>query len=204
MATTARAIAPAITPHGSWNGPITWWALASTRGRYASHAASPMTAPSRVPATPTTSPLARTTRRTFLSVAPTAPSMPSERSRRCASTVKPPMATRAIRSMPIVASPSTMVSGLNGLLAAAEARLSTVGPMEEAFTPGALNSTTTWVGAVTWPGTTRANSSRRLCGFSTMPVTRQALPSWCQTSPTLRPNVAATPSVTATWPGLVG
>ena len=55
----------------------------------------------------------------FLSVAPRAPSMPSERNRRCASTVKPPTATRAMSSMPTVASPSTIVSGLSGLLATA-------------------------------------------------------------------------------------
>ena len=102
-----------------------------------------MTAPSRVPATPTTIPLARTTRRTFLSVAPTAPSIPSERSRRWASTVNPPMDTRPMRSIPMVASASTMVSGLNRLLAVAAVRAWTSGPSELAFTPGASNSTVT-------------------------------------------------------------
>ena len=33
VATTASAIAGPMTTHGSWNGPITWWASASTRGR---------------------------------------------------------------------------------------------------------------------------------------------------------------------------
>ncbi len=109
--------------------------------------------------------------------------------------------------MPTVASASTMVSGLSGLLAAADGRLCTFGPSELAVTPGALNRTVTWDGAVTWPGTTRANLSSRLCGFCTMPVTWRvfgSFPSWCHTSPILRLKVAATPSVTATWPGPVG
>ena len=140
----------------------------------------------------------------FLSVAPRAPSIPSERSRRCASTVKPPTATKAISSMPTVASASTMVSGLSGLLAAEDARLCTFGPSEEAVTPGALNRTVTWFGALTWPGATRANSSSRLCGFAAMPMTWRAFPPWCHTSPILRLKVDATPSVTATWPGPAG
>src|ERR1022692_496905 len=68
-----------------------------------------------VPVTPTATPLARTTRRRCLSVAPSELSIPSERIRRCASTVKPPTATRAMRSIAIVASPSTIVSGLTAL-----------------------------------------------------------------------------------------
>ena len=97
--------------------------------------------------------------------------MPSERSRRWASTVKPPTATRAMSSMPTVASASTMVSGLSALLFVADWRVWTFGPSESALTPGASNRTVTWVGALTWPGTTSANSSSRLCGFCTMPVT---------------------------------
>ena len=89
----------------------------------------------------------------FLSVAPSAPSMPSERSRRCATTVKPPTATRAMSSMPTVASASTMVSGLSGLLAAASCRVTTywlTEPMEAGFLPrGAVNSTVTWLGWLT-------------------------------------------------------
>ena len=130
--------------------------------------------------------------------------MPSERSRRWASTVKPPTATSAMSSMPTVASPRTMVSGLSGLLAAADCRVWTFGPREEALTPGASNRTVTWDGALTWPGTTSANSSSRLCGFCTMPVTWRVVPPWCHTSPILRLKVVATPSVTATWPGPVG
>ena len=52
-------------------------------------------------------------------------------------------------------------------------------------TPRASNRTVTWLGAVTWPGATSANSSSRFCGFCTMPVTRRVVPSWRQRSPTL-------------------
>jgi hypothetical protein len=107
-------------------------------------------------------------------------------------------------SIPMVARASTMVVGLSGLLAVAECGVCTLGPIDDGRTPGASNSTVTWVGAVTWPGTTRAKSSTRFCGFWTMPVTRRAVPPWCQTSPTLRLNADATPGVTATWPGPAG
>ena len=117
---------------------------------------------------------------------------------------EPPALTRAMSSIATVTSASTMVSGLSGLPAAAEETLCTFRPIELGVTPGALNRTVTWVGARTWPGTTRANSASRLCGFSTMPTTRRAWPACCQTSPTLRPKVAAAPGVTATWPALAG
>ena len=106
--------------------------------------------------------------------------------------------------MPTVASASTIVSGLSGLLATADCRLCTFGPRESGFTPGALNRTVTWDGAVTWPGVTRANSSSRLCGFCTMPVTWRVTAPWRHWSPILRLKVEATPSVTATWPGPAG
>ena len=154
--------------------------------------------PASAPMTPTTTPLARTTRRTFRSEAPSAPSIPSARSRRWASTVKPPTETRAMSSMPMVARASTMVSGLSGLLEAWARAVSTFGPSADGLAPGASNSTVTWVGAVTCPGATRANSSSRLCGFCTMPVTVRAWPPWCQTSLTDRPSVAARPGVSAT------
>ena len=96
--------------------------------------------------------MARTTSRMFLSVAPSAPSIPSERSRRCASTVKPPTATRAMSSMPTVASASTMVSGLSGLLATAPRRVTTfwlTEPIGRVAPRGAVNSTVTWLGVLT-------------------------------------------------------
>ena len=107
--------------------------------------------------------------------------------------------------MPTVASASTMVSGLSALVFVACWRFWTFGPSESALTPGASNRTVTWVGALTWPGTTSANSSSRLCGFCTMPVTvfGFVLP-WCHTLPTRRPKAEATPLVTATWFASVG
>ena len=154
--------------------------------------------------TPTMTPLARTTIRTRESVAPSEASIPSERSRRCASTVKPPTATRVMRSIPTVSAAIEMLSGLSVLGGTAAEAVWTFGPRECGLAPGASNRTLTWVGALTWPGTTRANSSSRLCGFSTMPVTVRVRPPWCQPSPTLRWNADATPPVTATWPGLAG
>ena len=62
----------------------------------------------------------------------------------------------------------------------------------------------TWLGAVTWPGATSANSSSRLLGFCTMPVTCQVWPSACQTPPTLVLKTDATWLVSATWPGPFG
>ena len=149
---------------------------------------------------PTTTPLARTTSRTFRSVAPSEASIPIERSRRCATTVKPPTATRAMRSIPSVTPAMVMLSGLTGLLFPAACTDTTFGPMWLAATPGASNSTVTSEGVRTWPGATSANSSSRFCGFSTMPVIRRP----CQSSPTRSRKSAATPLVTATSPGPAG
>ena len=106
--------------------------------------------------------------------------------------------------MPTVARASTIVCGFSTLPDDAECGVDTFGPILDGGTPRASNRTVTWLGAVTWPGTTRANSSARLCGFSTMPVTRRVVPPARQRSPALRWKVAATPLVTATWPGLAG
>ena len=78
-----------------------------------------------------------------LSVAPIEASIPSERSRRCASTVKPATAIRAIRIIVTVTRASTMVSGLSGLLAAAVEGVWTFGPIDFGATPGASNRTVT-------------------------------------------------------------
>ncbi len=107
--------------------------------------------------------------------------------------------------MPTVARASTIVSGFSTLPDDAECGVDTYGPMwTRGARPCASNRTVTWLGAVTWPGTTSANSSSRLCGFCTMPVTRRAVPPLRQRSPTLRWKAAATPLVTATWPGPAG
>ena len=101
-----------------------------------------------------------------------------ERSRRCASTVKPPTETRAMRSIPSTSAAREIVSGLSGFDWATEAGVCTSCPdfVELSGTPGASKSAMTWVGAVTCPGATSANSSRRLWGFSTMPTTRRSTP----------------------------
>ena len=140
-------------------------------------------------------PLARSTSRTLRSVAPMDSSIPRARSRRCASTVKPPTDTSAISSMPTVANASTMVSGLSRLLlaAAVEAGVETLDPMRPGSTPGASKRTSTCVGCVTWPGGTSANSSSRLWGFCTMPTT--VLPPRGQVSPTARLSSDASPGV---------
>ena len=62
----------------------------------------------------------------------------------------------------------------------------------------------TWLGWVTWPGAASANSSVRLLGSCTMPVTRQVVPAACQVPPTCVPYKAATWLVSATWPGPAG
>ena len=59
----------------------------------------------------------------------------------------------------------------------------------------------TWLGCVTWPGATSANSSCRLLGFCTIPVTRQVVPTACQVPPTCASYRPATWLVSATWPG---
>ena len=62
----------------------------------------------------------------------------------------------------------------------------------------------TWLGCVTWPGAASANSSARLLGSCTMPVTRQVVPAACQVPPTCVPYRATTWLVSATWPGPAG
>ena len=105
----------------------------------------------------------------------------------------------------MVASAREIVSGLSTLLVepATPATDWTFGH-ELTEAPLASNSTVTWVGDVTCPGATRANSSSRLCGFCTMPTTRRATPPWRQLVPTPRLKSAATPAVTATCPGPTG
>src|SRR5580700_2172877 len=63
-ATTARTMDRMTTSHGRANTPTRWWALASKLGRYANHATKPTMKPRIALATPTTVPLALTTRRT--------------------------------------------------------------------------------------------------------------------------------------------
>ncbi len=121
------------------------------------------------PTTPTMTPFDSKTSRTLRSVAPMDSSIPRDRMRRCASTVKPPIDTRAMSSMPTVARASTMVDGLMPLVV-----IDPAGVMEEGrflAAAGAFKRTVTSVGCATCPGGTRANSSSRLWGFCTMPTT---------------------------------
>ena len=60
------------------------------------------------------------------------------------------------------------------------------------------SSMITWLGCLTWPGATSANSSDRLLGSCTMPVTRQVVPAARQVPPTCAPYRAATWLVSAT------
>jgi hypothetical protein len=107
-------------------------------------------------------------------------------------------------SMPSTAAASEIVSGLITLSDATDCGVATVGPMSAGATPGASNSTVTCVGALTWPGVTRANSSSRLCGLATMPVTFLVTPPAVQELSTVRWKSEATPLVTATWPAPAG
>ena len=68
------------------------------------------------------------------------------RRRRWASTVKPATATRAMSSMPSVMAAIAMVSGLI-TFGCSRVRLTTFLPSVVGSTPGASNSTITWVGA---------------------------------------------------------
>ncbi len=123
-----------------------------------------------------------------------------ERMRRCASTVKPPIETRAMSSIPRTSATSEIVSGLIGFDCATDAGVSIGTPLNEASgAPGLSNNAVTPVGLVTCPGVTSANSSRRLWGFSTTPTTWRSTPPTRQCAPTLRWNADATPWVTATW-----
>ena len=109
-------------------------------------------------------------------------------------------------SIPSTSAASEMVSGLSGFDWATDAGVCTGVPtfIEPAGTPGASNRATTCVGSFTCPGTTSANSSRRLWGFSTMPTTRRSTPPTRQVSPAAKCNAEATPLVTATSWGPVG
>ncbi len=151
-------------------------------------------------------PFALITRRTCRSVAPIACNIPIERIRRCARTVKPPIDTNAINSMPRTNAAREIVSGFSGLDWATEAGELIWTPLarECSDEPGASNSTVTFVGLVTCPGMTRANSSSRLCGFTTMPTTRRLTPPRREVPPTARWNSVATVLVTAISEALVG
>ena len=106
-------------------------------------------------------------------------------------------------SIPTVASMRTIVSGLNAFWFSTP-DCATLVSWVTGLSGLASKRTVTCVGAVTCPGRTSANSSRRLWGFWTMPTTRRGVPCMFQVSPTARWNAEATPWVTATWSGPLG
>ena len=133
--------------------------------------------------------------------------MPIALSLRCARTVNPPTPTSAMSSMPSTAAAIDIVSGLTSLVFATVCAVVTfMVPVDRlvALIPGASNSTVTLSGFVTWPGMTRANSSSRLSGFWTMPVTFLVTPLTVQLLPIRRLKELATPLVTAIWLAVTG
>ena len=124
--------------------------------------------------------------------------------RRWASTVKPPIDTNAMRSMPIVANARTMVDGPMMLLLLEPGVVMYEESEERDFIAdgGASKRTLTCVGFVSWPGGTSANSSSRLWGFCTMPTT--VLPPRDHVSPTCRLSSDAKPWVRAISCGPAG
>ena len=104
--------------------------------------------------------------------------------------------------MPTVARADTIVSGFSTLPDDAERGVDTYGPIRCGGHPVRVeqDSDQTRRGDLARDNKS-ANSSSRLCGFCTMPVTRRVVPSWRQRLPTLRRKAVATPLVTATWAG---
>ena len=153
------------------------------------------------------------TRRRLRSVAPIALSMPRARSLRWAITEKPATDTRPMNTRPSTSTTRTSTAGeippdmMLGTVTVAAAGIpgSVALPLPTACrTAGEPSSMITWLGCRTWPGATSANSSARLLGSCTMPVTRQVVPAARQVPPTCAPYWAATWLVSATWPGPAG
>ena len=152
------------------------------------------------------------TRRRLRSVAPIALSMPRARSLRWAITEKPATDTRPMNARPSTSTTRTPTAGeippdiAVGNVTVAAATPGSVGlPLPIACrAAGEPTSMITWLGCVTWPGATSANSSARLLGFCTKPVTRQVVPAARQVPPTCAPYWVATWLVSATWPGPAG
>ncbi len=139
--------------------------------------------------------------------------MPRARSLRWAITEKPATDTRPMNTRPSTSTTRTSTAGeippdiMLGIATVATAGMpgSVPVPLPTArWTAGEPSSMITWLGCVTWPGATSANSSARLLGSCTTPVTRQVVPAAGQVPPTCAPYWAATWLVSATWPGPAG
>jgi hypothetical protein len=199
--------------HGTFAASTTCPVACCSVGTYANQAARPSTAPATAPVTPTARPPVIMTRRRLRPVAPSALSMPRARSLRWAITEKPATDTRPMNTRPSTSTTKTRTAGeippdiMLGTVTVAVAGIpgSVAVPLPTACrTAREPSSTITWLGCRTWPGLTSANSSARLLGFCTMPVTRQVLPTARQVPPTRAPDRVATWLVSATWPGPAG
>ena len=126
--------------------------------------------------------------------------MPRARCRRCAMTVNAAVATSPMKTRPstemmrtIVAGERTESSGM-GVLTVALFGMTSPAAEAAAESRDSPRKIRTWFGLASWPGATRANSSSRLDGSSTMPVTVKVRPAsapdpagTCQVEPTRRP-----------------
>ena len=154
------------------------------------------------PSTPATRPSTISTNLTSRSVAPSDASMPRARCLRWAITVNAADATSPMKARPSTETISTIVAGDTmvsvGCGAVTVAFLGMTLPAADAAAESIdiPRKIRTFCGGdpATWPGGTRANSSSRFDGFSTMPVTIKARPALapaeagtCQTEPIRSP-----------------
>lgn len=163
----------------------------------------------RVPARPMTAPLATITERMSPSVAPRDAIIPNERMRRWAITAKPATDTRPTKTSPMVTSSRVTVEPESR--PAGGGRKFTMefdGKSNDVSADGLPSKrTVVLVARAIWPGATRANSSVRLSGSSTIPTTVRAAdppPGAVHESPMCRLYRLANWRVTATCPAPVG
>ncbi len=121
--------------------------------------------------------------------------MPSARCLRCAMTVNAAEATSPMKTRPSTETISTTSAGSNGLSEGCGYETFALAGMmsppfdtaeDSALTPRKIR---TWAGWASCPGATSANSSFRLDGSSTMPVTVRVppLPGRCHEEPIFSP-----------------
>ena len=158
---------------GMFQGSMRWAAAGSRADAEASQASRPVRVPATAAVRPTAVPLATMAPRRWRGVAPAAASRPSWRMRRWARVAKLAPATRHTRTMATVATTSTATAAVvcsvaprfDEALAGHDA-----GSEREACSRSA--STSRVIDSGVWPaGSTRAYSSSRSAGFSTMPTT---------------------------------
>ncbi len=135
--------------------------------------------------------------------------MPRARSLRWAITEKLATDTRPMNARPSTSTTKPSTAGETPLTCSVGSNTVAAGtpgtvPLLITCAAAGPSSMITWLGWVTWPGATSANSSARLLGSCTMPVTRQVVPAACQVPPTCVPYRLATWLVSATSPGPAG